>query len=268
MSDAASACGDVPSTRQRSVSSSIDSDHVLPIDPLVRKLTQFGPLLDSQRRMLEEFPLRIERVKAGQDVLCDYDGSKNCVLLLEGAVFRYRMVADDHRQIMFFHFQGDILDLDTMFLGGRADRICALTSASVALLSHNALREWTRHDPHLTSLLWQDTLVNAAISREWVVNVGRRTAYGRISHLVCEVVIRMRAAGLGTATNGYLPIESGHLADSVGLSPVHVQRVLLQFDRDGLIELCDKTFRVLDLARLKKAAGFDANYLHQFTNAA
>ena len=124
------------------------------------------------------------------------------------------------------------------------------------------LRGWIEHHPGLGRRLWQDTLVDAAVFREWVVNVGRRPAHARIAHLLCEMVMRMRVAGLAQG-HPSLPITAADLADATGLSVVHVNRVLQELRTKRLVESRGETLAVLDWDGLKHAGGFDPDYLHQ-----
>lgn len=121
-----------------------------------------------------------------------------------------------------------------------------------------------RDHPHLGRLLWCDTLIDASIFREWVLNVGRRSATERVAHLLCEMVTRLRAVGLDC----HLPITRAKLADATGLSAVHVNRTVRELQGDGLIELSGRRVATLDWERLKRTAGFDPGYLHQLAAAA
>jgi CRP-like cAMP-binding protein len=233
------------------------------IGPLIRKLEQFGDLSNSERQILENLPIDIHRVDADQDLGRHGLRSLHCLLLLNGMVCRYRVMQDGQRQIMSFHFPGDILDLSGLLLGKLDHRIGTLTPVEVAPIAHTTLRGWIEHHPGLGRRLWQDTLVDAAVFRECVVNVSRRPAYARIAHLICEMVARMRAVGLGQDQSPSLPITAAELADATGLSVVHVNRVLQEPRTKTLVESRGKILTVLDWGGLKHAAGFDPDYLHQ-----
>lgn len=164
---------------------------------------------------------------------------------------------------MSFHIRGDICDLHSLLVGRMDHSISTLTPGKVAAIPHATILDWTQRYPALGRVLWWDTLIDAAIFREWMVNVGRRSAYQRIAHLLCELVTRMHTAGLAKDYTCDLPITQTELADATGLSTVHVNRTLQELRGKGLIELQNGTFLALDWARLKEAAGFDPAYLHQ-----
>ncbi len=230
---------------------------------LIRKLEQFGRLSSNERQVLENLHFDVQQVGAHQDLVRDGRRSLHCLLLLNGMVCRYRVMQDGQRQIMSFHFPGDILDLSSLLLGKLDHGIGTLTPVEVAPIAHATLRGWIDHHPGLGRRLWQDTLVDAAVFREWVVNVSRRSAYARIAHLICEMATRMRAVGLVQDQAPSLPVTAAELADATGLSVVHVNRVLQELRAKTLVESRGKALAVLDWDGLRRAAGFDPDYLHQ-----
>ncbi len=232
------------------------------IELLIRKLEQFGKLSSKERQVLENLSIDARHVGADQDLGQDGQRSSHCLLLLNGMVCRYRTMQDGQRQIMSFHFPGDILDLSGLLLGRLDHGIGTLTPVEVTPIPHATLLRWIEQHPELGRRLWQDTLVDAAVFREWVVNVGRRPALARISHLLCELATRLRAVGLDDQAFS-LPVTVIELADSTGLSVVHVNRVLQELRAKKLVESRGKVLAVLDWDGLRHAAGFDPDYLHQ-----
>ncbi len=130
------------------------------------------------------------------------------------------------------------------------------------------MRELLQSDASLRELLWRDTLIDAAIFREWTVNVGRRSAYTRIAHLLCGVLLRMRAGGLTDGDSCDLPLTQEDIGDATGLSNVHVNRSLQELRAEGLVEVGRRSLNVLAWERLKQAAEFDPRYLHLRPDAA
>lgn len=110
--------------------------------------------------------------------------------------------------------------------------------------------------------MWFDTLVDAAIFREWTTNIGRRDARSRIAHILCEFGARLDAAGLGERCHYELPMSQEQLADCTGLTSVHVNRMLRSLDEEGLISRSARAVRIADWAALAKAGEFDDAYLH------
>ena len=227
---------------------------------LVRKLSTLGPLTDGERALLETFPIHVREIGRDRDLVREGERASHCILLLEGFACRYRTLADGRRQIVSFHIPGDFMDLQGYVLQRLDHSIAALTASKIAVIPYAVIAEMIEH-PNLTRLLWRDTVIDGAIHREWIVNLGRRTAYQRIAHVLCELVTRLEAIGLATGGACDLPLTQSELADATGLSTVHVNRVIQELRRDGLIELRGRTFTALKWDELKSAAEFDPFYL-------
>ncbi|HEX2764146.1 MAG TPA: Crp/Fnr family transcriptional regulator [Allosphingosinicella sp.] len=116
--------------------------------------------------------------------------------------------------------------------------------------------------PGVARALWIDTLIDSSIFREWVVNVGRRDTRARIAHLLCEFALRLQAVGIGDGRRYELPMTQEQLADAVGLTSVHVNRVLRQLGEEGLISRDRRTLVLEDWQRLRQVGDFNERYLH------
>jgi CRP-like cAMP-binding protein len=132
----------------------------------------------------------------------------------------------------------------------------------LAQIGREQFDELTANHPRITQALWWDALVTVAIQREWTLNVGQRDAYERIAHLLVELFLRLRAVGLTDGKRCDFPVTQVDLADATGLTSVHVNRMLQDLRRDGLVELEKRSLTIPDLQRLKDAAMFNENYLH------
>lgn len=163
---------------------------------------------------------------------------------------------------MSFQIPGDMCDLQGFFLGEMDYAIGTLTAGRVAIIPHEVLLDLTETYPCIARALSQSTFVDAAIFREWMVGMGRRSAYTRIAHLLCEMGLRLQAAGLNRDGSYDLPVTQAELADALGLTVVHVNRTLQQLRHTGLITLRRRTVTVLDWDSLRRAGEFDPGYLH------
>ncbi len=152
------------------------------------------------------------------------------------------------------------MDLQSFTLHRLDHSIGTLTGVRIATVSHGSIADMLV-EPLLARLFWHETLVEAAIFREWIVNVGRRSAYQRVAHVLCELVTRMEAVGLARDGICDLPLTQSELADATGLSTVHVNRVIQELRRENLMTLRSRTFSALNWSGLKVAAEFDATYL-------
>ncbi|BAM88917.1 putative transcriptional regulator, Crp/Fnr family [Bradyrhizobium oligotrophicum S58] len=183
-------------------------------------------------------------------------------MILTGWAARYKSLADGRRQIVNFVLPGDTCDAQIYLLERLDHSIAALTSISYAELDRDRFESLLAADRRLAEALWCETLSNAAIQREWTLNLGRRDAFERVAHLLCEVMARLRVVGLIDGNSCAFPITQMDLADATGLSVVHVNRTLQELRSAGLIVLRDRTLTIRDPEALMDAALFDPDYLH------
>jgi CRP-like cAMP-binding protein len=129
------------------------------------------------------------------------------------------------------------------------------------MIPHEVLREISENHPHLTRLLGVSTAVDAAIHRHWLVSMGRRSAFEHTAHLLCELLLRLRAVGLTTDDSFQLPLTQAELGDTLGLSTVHVNRVVQELRKEGLITWRGETLVINDWPRLQQIAEFEPTFL-------
>lgn len=229
---------------------------------LIRKLDRLGALDDADKRAIAGLPFRTMTTPPGTHLVQEGDRITECCLLLRGYAFRHKAAANGTRQIVSFHLAGDVLDLQHLLLARADHGVQTLTEATVAWVPIAAVNALVDERPGVGKLLWRDTLIDASIFREWVLNVGRRDARSRIAHMLCEFAVRRETAGLGTPERFDLPMSQEHIADATGLTPVHVNRMLMALADDGVIERSRREVRIKDWERMRRVADFDLDYLH------
>jgi CRP-like cAMP-binding protein len=229
---------------------------------VVRKIEGRVPLAPADRDALLGLPHLVRRVAVGSHIVRDGDRPDHCSLLLSGFAFRHKITGEGGRQILAVHMPGDFLDLQNSLLAVADHNVQALTAAEIAYIPREAIRELAYERPAIAVGLWVDTLVDASIFREWVVNVGRRDARARVAHMLCEFSTRLEAAGLARDRRYELPMTQEQLADAVGLTSVHVNRVLRQLGEEGLIERQRRAIVIRDWARMRAVGDFNDRYLH------
>jgi CRP-like cAMP-binding protein len=232
------------------------------IGSLVRKLELLSGLTDDDRRALADLPLSINKVSAGHHLVREGEQPTHCCLLVDGYACRYKVSATGARQIVSFHIRGDILDLQHLLLSTADHHVQTITDATIAWTPKAAIRAVARERPEVAEALWKDTLIDASIFREWVLNVGRRDAKSRIAHMLCEFIVRCEAVGLGSADRFRLPMTQEQIADATGLTAVHVNRMLRGLEEEGIIKRKGREIAVGDWPRMRRVADFDPVYLH------
>ena len=229
---------------------------------LVRKLDSITNLTDMEREALLALPMRVQDVRPDQDIVREGDRPNHACLILEGFACRYKFTRTGKRQIFAFHTPGDIPDILTLHLKTMDHSLGTITPCRLGFIQHEHLNDLLAEHPRLTDVFWRDTLIDAAIFREWMLGIGRRSARTRIAHLFCEMVTRLDAVGLRDGDTIPLPITQTELGDALGLSTVHVNRTLQDLRSAGLVEWQGGVMTVLDWENLKAAGEFDPGYLH------
>ncbi|RYF11506.1 MAG: Crp/Fnr family transcriptional regulator, partial [Oxalobacteraceae bacterium] len=117
--------------------------------------------------------------------------------------------------------------------------------------------------PNVASAMYSAQLVDEGIMRAWIVSMGRRSSSERVAHLICELYLRARNIGLTEGEEFNLPLSQLVLADALGMTAVHINRVLKELRISGAMALKRGSVIILDPLKLVKIAGFDENYLHR-----
>ncbi|MBO9624334.1 MAG: Crp/Fnr family transcriptional regulator [Sphingomonas sp.] len=197
----------------------------------------------------------VKLVRAGDELTVS-------TLLLDGMACRQKDVRSGERQITELHVAGDFVDLHSFTLKRLDHDIVSLTPCQVVAVPHAGLRRITQEFPHLTRLLWFSTNLDASIHREWMLSLGRRSALARTAHLFCELYVRLGIVGLAQGLRYDLRLTQIDLAECLGLTSVHVNRMLRELRERRLVEFRQSTVTILDWDALQRVAEFDPAYLY------
>lgn len=231
--------------------------------PLIRKLEKFTRLSQADKDMLAKIGgQRVRRFAAREDIIHEGEKPEYINLINEGWACRYKTLEDGRRQVIAFFLPGDLCDLNVFILNEMDHSIAAVTPVVISEISQAAFDEMMMGHPRITQALWWESLVAAAIQREWTVNLGQRDALERMAHLLCELFIRLEAAGCTIDSSCEFPLTQTELGDTLGMSTVHVNRTLQELRGSNLIVLKDRTLTIPNLKALQGVALFNANYLH------
>ncbi len=233
----------------------------MPAAPLIRKLEQFDRVSDAERRLLEQAVVRQRAAAKGEDLVREGDRPSESLFLITGFAARYNLVRTGKRQITALHVPGDFVDLHSFLVKRMDHSVMTMTACTVGVVPHDALRAISETQPHLTRLLGVNIAVDAAIHRHWIVNIGRQSALQHTAHLFCEMFWRLQAVGLTEGHSFRFPLTQAELGDTLGLSTVHVNRVVQELRKEGLITWRGETVIVEDWPRLQQLAEFDPTFL-------
>lgn len=233
------------------------------LEPMVSKLGRRAMLDEADRAALLALPYQVRTIEARQDIVREGDRPTHSCLMLSGYSFRYKLVSGGARQILSIHMRGDLVDLQNSFLGTADHNVEAMVRTEIAMIPKEAVVALAFGRPRVGFAMWYDTLVDGSVFREWIANVGRRDARTAMAHLLCELALRLKIAGLGQQTDYEMPLTQEQLADCLGLTPVHVNRTIKVLEADKLISRAtSRAITIGDWKKLADAGDFDSTYLH------
>jgi CRP-like cAMP-binding protein len=239
-----------------------NEDHSQERALLVRQLDLIAALGAADRSVLNALPMRVRNIARDQDIVREGDRPSDCCLVLSGLVCRYKIVSGGRRQIVSFHFPGDLPDLQSLNLPVMDHSLLTLSPVRAAFIPHEAVRAAMDGEKGVRDALITHGLVDGSIFREWIASIGRRNALERIAHLFCECFVRLRVRGLAYGQSFELLLTQAELGDATGLSNVHVNRVLQELRGSGLLKTTGRKHEILDWPGLQAAGDFSPAYLH------
>jgi CRP-like cAMP-binding protein len=233
----------------------------LPYSRLLLRLERFGVISNADRQRIADLPLKLVNYPGDREVVSYGYGSSRCTLVLDGFLYSHKIVAGTRRQITSFFISGDFVDLATLYLPKINHSVSTLGHAVLAFVPHTALQKALDVSPALSQALWHETLMQSAIFQEWVVNLGRRDAFARLAHILCELTVRLQAIGLARGLSFAIPWTQVDVADACGISSVHANRIIQELRHRGLVEWDSKRVKIRDWEALARLGDFSDDYL-------
>lgn len=225
------------------------------------RLLSRSALNAEERRAILSLPTSSRKVRVNHEIVSPGQTVSEACLIARGIAARFDQMADGKRQITALHLEGDMCDLHSVVCPTAAWGIIALSDAEILNIPHDELRRVAAKFPRLALAFWRDVTTDASILAKWIGNLGRRNARARVSHLLCEIGMRMEASGLARRDLFPLNISQSALADALGLTVVHVNRTLQGLRSEGLIQTTDRFVTIADFDRLASVAEFNPDYL-------
>jgi CRP-like cAMP-binding protein len=213
-------------------------------------------------KAIGSLPIDIKTLGPGRPVVRDGQRSTACCLLAEGFCVRSKTTWEGRRQILSIHIPGEIPDLQSLYLDVMDHDLVTLTDCRVGFIAHTAAEAMVRRRPNIAAGLWRDTLIDAAMFREWILNVGQRPAASRLAHIVAELRARLRVIGRQQGERLEMPLTQEQIGEAMGVTPIHANRIIKQLREDGVLEFQRGQVTILDEGKLEELAHFDDRYLH------
>lgn len=231
-----------------------------PLDRFVRRLQSRAELQEETCRALQRFKFSLLGLRRGMTI-----GSRqhpnHLMVVADGVAARFKTTGSGARQIVSFYVPGDPLNLQDRFVDDAEDQIEGVGAASLVLVPWPSIDRLCATNPELRAALWRSASTEMSILREWLTTVGRREAEKRLGHLLCELIVRLKAVGLSDGTRMAWPFRQEHLADAAGMTAVHVNRMLRRLREKGFATVRSGIAEIGDWDRLREFAEFDEVYL-------
>ncbi|MCF8485530.1 MAG: Crp/Fnr family transcriptional regulator [Rhodobacteraceae bacterium] len=229
--------------------------------PLVRKLGTFVALSDVELSVIETLHKRRRTFVAGRDLVHQGQSDQAAYILASGWACSYKILPDGERQIIDFQIPGDFLGLRSVLLHMSDHSIEPITDIEVSEVMVGDLLDAFGKTPRLAmAVLWAASRDEAMVV-EHLVDIGRRTAIERMAHFLLELGSRLALVGMGNKSGYQCPLTQYLMADALGLSAVHVNRVLRQLREEGMVSFRDGLVVFENYNKLVDFAGFDEAYL-------
>ncbi|WP_022681730.1 Crp/Fnr family transcriptional regulator [Sphingobium bisphenolivorans] len=228
----------------------------------LKRLLVRSPLTEDEQQAILSMRTIAAQASPNIDIVPPGETVRHSCLVSEGMAGRFGQLRSGVRQITAVYIPGDMCDLHSVMLPRVEWALQALSAPlSYVKVPHEELLGVSRRYPAIAEAFWRDCVADASVLAQWVVNVGRRDALMRASHLLCETAMRMELAGLGTRAEFELQATQAHIADALGITPVHMNRVIRLLRQQGLISWTGRTIHILDWQGLAQCAEFDPGYL-------
>ncbi|XKH58811.1 Crp/Fnr family transcriptional regulator [Halomonas sediminis] len=232
------------------------------IEPLINKLSYYMTLSNEEKQLLMNAATQIFHVDKGEIIIEEGERPEYVYLIEKGWACRYKLLKNGEVHIMAYLIPGDPCDVHITILEVMDHSIRALTPMTLRKFPADEMRNIMENHHRLARALFWSILVDEAVLREWLVNMGTRPAAARLAHVFCEMLIRSQIAGCAEDNSFEFPLTQAELGESMGLTPVHTNRALQKLRHEGLVSLEKKRLTILDWERLKQFSQFDPIYLH------
>jgi CRP-like cAMP-binding protein len=230
---------------------------------LARKLGAFVALSETELVVLEEVNKRRRTFVAGRDLVEQGQTEQSAYVLSSGWACSYKLLEDGQRQIVDFQVPGDFLGLRSLLMHVSDHSVEPINDIEVTEVLRNDLLGVFTQTPRLATAILLAASRDEAMVVEHLVNIGRRSAAERTANFLLELGARLALVGMGSKAGFECPLSQYLMADALGLSAVHVNRVLRQLREDGLVTFRDGFVSFDNYERLTEFAEFDLTYMDQ-----
>jgi CRP/FNR family transcriptional regulator, anaerobic regulatory protein len=223
---------------------------------LAERLSHYVTLSSGERAALDRLEEQDRAYRRGAVVISESGAPRDLFVVRKGWLHSSVVLGNGSRQIMRFHFQGDLIGLPLLAFPDPPETVTAVTDATLCPFSRERLAALMTEHPRLAALILALTVAERVSLADRLASIGRTSARARVSSLICEIHSRLRILGLAADGAVQLPLTQEDIGDATGLTAVHVNRMMRGLVEDGLIDRNGSHLRVLDEGRLCAEASF------------
>lgn len=228
---------------------------------LARKLSAFVRLSDSDIAVMSDLYRRRRNFAAGVDMIHQGQTDQSAYVIASGWACSYKLLRGGARQIVDFQIPGDFVGLRSVLFRTSDHNVEPVTPVRASEVTQGELLNAFSRTPRLaTAVLWAASRDEAMVV-EHLVGLGRRTATERLAHFLLELNMRLRLVGMADMSGFACPLSQYLLADALGLSAIHVNRVLRELREEGFVTFQKGRVVFDDYDGLVTVATFDREYL-------
>lgn len=231
-------------------------------DVLLKKLAVHSVLDSEDQAALASLSFAVRTFARGADIIKQGSDPDVSVLVIEGMVARYQTLNSGRRQYISFHIAGDWPDAQTLFIDKMDHALCAMSDVAIGLVRHDALQQLFEAKPPIGFAVWRETLIDAAIFRQTIVNNSAQPTVPRLAHFLCEQFYRAKAVGLAAAMSCQIPLNQNQLGETLGISVVTANRAARALTARRLIRWQNGVLHIENWERLCRLGNFNPGYLH------
>ena len=231
------------------------------LSALIQKLDSLEPLSDEATSCLTRLPVRLANFSPHEELVAEAQPRGDVRVVVEGVAARVKLLDSGGRQaILGLLLPGDVDEADA-FVQALDHGVITITACKVAQIPRLAFDQLLLDLPDVARAFRRMARRSESIARVWLANMGQRPADRQAAHLFCELRMRLAALGMGGDDWFTNPLTQEHLANSLGISPVHMNRVMQHLRELDLIRAGGHVLRFPSLRKMEDYAGFDGGYL-------
>jgi CRP-like cAMP-binding protein len=229
--------------------------------PFVARLSQLVDLKAAGLKGLDDIIDGELVIRKRRDLIADgYEYRKLC-FVKDGYAVRYKLLRNGKRQILNVILPGDVVGLPGSFYERAVYSVTAITDLRMNVCSLDAYVQLCyRHPQYGLALSWI-AVQEATTYAEHVIDVGRRTPVERLSHFLLELHDRLQAVGRAEKTRFRLPFSQEVIADVLGLSVPHLNRMMQQLRAEKLIADNERVVEFLNADAMQSLAHYQPQAL-------